>query len=193
MCSSPAVMQGGGANQPVGFDAGGDGFWLVTDRGGEFRQLAWQPLEPGAELDIVTADIPWDVSGASLSHDRRRLVFAVNENGLSRVYLLDTETREYRAVDGIPTGLAFGFEFSPDDRQLGMSLNTPQTPSDTFVLALGSDPLEHGALTRWTFSEVGGLDTTSFVEPELVDYPDLRRRSTAEQRRIPAWVYKPRG
>lgn len=184
--------QGGGSNAPIGFDADGDGVWVVTDQGGEFRQLAWQPAEPGAAPEIVTADIPWDVAEAVLSHDRRRLAFAVNENGRSRIYLLDTGSREYRPVGGIPTGLAFGFEFSPDDRKLGMSLNTPQTPSDTFVLALGADPLEHGALTRWTFSEVGGLDTTSFIEPQLVDYPTFDQVD-GQDRRIPAWVYKPRG
>ena len=184
--------EGGGANEPVGFDAAGDGFWLVTDQGGEFRQLAWQPLEPGAELEIVTADIPWDVSSAALSHDRSRVAFIVNENGLSRLYLMDAASREFRAVDVIPTGLAFGLEFSPDDRRLGLSLNTPQTPSDTYVLEIGDSSLNYGALTRWTYSEVGGLDTSSFGKPELVDYPTFDRVD-GEQRRIPAWVYKPPG
>lgn len=184
--------EGGGANEPVGFDAGGDGFWLVTDQGGEFRQLAWQPLEPGADLEIVTADIPWDISSAALSHDRNQVAFIVNENGLSRLYLMDATSRDYRAVDVIPTGLAFGLEFSPDDRRLGLSLNTPQTPSDTYVLELGDDSLDYGTLTRWTYSEVGGLDTSSFGKPVLVDYPTFDR-ADGQQRRIPAWVYKPPG
>ena len=184
--------EGSGANMPVGFDAVDGGFWLVTDRGGEFRQLAWQPLQAGAEVDIVTADIPWDVSNATLSHDRRRLAFAVNENGMSRVYLLDTESRDYRAIDVVPTGTAFGLEFSPDDTRLAMTLNTPQTPSDSFVLSLGERPLEYGRLTRWTFSEVGGLDTTAFPSPELVEFPTFDEVD-GSPRMIPAWVYKPPG
>jgi hypothetical protein len=35
--------------------------------------------------------------------------------------------------------------------------------------------LEHGALVRRTESEVGGLDTQSFVTPELVHYPTFDR------------------
>ncbi|MEJ2604905.1 MAG: S9 family peptidase [Gammaproteobacteria bacterium] len=186
-----ALIAGGGdaasSNWPVGFDHTGEGFWFITDRNGEFRQLAWQPVESGAEPVIVTADIPWDVEGMTFSDDRKRAVFSVNEDGMSRVYLLDPESRRYRAVEALPTGLVGAFGFSPDGRRLAMTLNTPKTPSDTFVLALGADPLEHGELTRWTYSEVGGLDTERFVEPELVRFESFDGLS------VPAWVYRPDG
>ncbi|WP_405231260.1 S9 family peptidase [Lentisalinibacter salinarum] len=175
------------SNWPLGFDHAGEGYWFITDRDGEFRQLAWQPLEAGAEPVIVTADIPWDVEGMAFSKDRRRAVFAVNEDGLSRLYLLDPASREYRAVGGIPTGLVGSVGFSPDGSRLAMTLNTPQTPSDTFVLALREDPLAHSELTRWTHSEVGGLDTDTFVEPELVRFESFDGLS------VPAWLYKPEG
>ena len=180
------------ANDPLGFDKDEGGFWFVTDQGGEFQQLAWQPLDGGATPEIITADIPWDVDNGEISHDRRRIAFVVNENGMSKLYLLDTETKQYRSVDNIPTGLVFGFDFSPDDRYLGMTLNTARTPSDAFVLELGNGPLEHGRLVRWTSSEVGGLDTSTFQTPELIEYPTFDSDGDA-QRQIPAWVYKPRG
>jgi dipeptidyl aminopeptidase/acylaminoacyl peptidase len=177
----------GGTHAAAGFDAEGAGFWLVTDRGSEFRRLAWQPLKPGATPQVVTADIPWNVESVAFSDDRRRGAFVTNEEGRSRVYLLDPATRRYAPVAGIPIGLASGLEFSPDGRRLALTLNTAKTPSDAFVLDLGEAALEHGALTRWTFSEVGGLDTSTFIEPELVRYPSFDGLS------IPAWVYKPAG
>lgn len=180
------------ANFPVGFDEGDGGFFFVTDQGSEFKQLAWQPLETGAEAEIITAAIPWDVNSADISHDRRRIAFAVNENGMSRLYLLDTKTQKYRSVDNIPTGLVFGLDFSPDDRYLGMTLNTARTPSDTFVLELGDEPLEHSQLVRWTTSEVGGLDSSTFQTPELFEYPTFDDDGDS-RRQIPAWLYKPRG
>ncbi|MCH8071178.1 MAG: prolyl oligopeptidase family serine peptidase [Proteobacteria bacterium] len=190
------LMAGGrekaSANIPLGFDKDEGGFWLVTDSGGEFQQLAWQPLETGAEAEIITADIPWDVNSADISHDRRRIAFAVNENGMSRLYLLDTKTKKYRSVDNIPTGLVFGLDFSPDDRFLGMTLNTARTPSDTFVLELGDGPLEYFQLVRWTTSEVGGLDSSTFQTPELIEYPTFDNDGDSP-RQIPAWLYKPRG
>lgn len=181
-----------GANYPVGFDNDDDGFWLITDAGSEFTQLAWQSLEPTAKAQIVSKNIPWNISSAELSHDRQRMVFVVNENGLSRLYLLDTKSRRYKAVDGIPTGLIYGLKFSPDDRYLAMTVNTARTPSDAFVLALGSEPMEHGALVRWTHSEVGGLDTSSFIVPELVQFPTFDEVD-GKPREIPAWLYKPAG
>jgi dipeptidyl aminopeptidase/acylaminoacyl peptidase len=177
----------GGTNAAVAFDAEGQGFWLITDVGSEFRRLAWQRLKPGARPQVVTADIPWNVESAVFSEDRRRGAFVVNEEGRSRVYLLDPATRRYVAVTGLPTGLAGGLQFSPDGRRLAMTLNTAKTPSDAFVLDLGEAALQHGALTRWTFSEVGGLDTSTFIEPELVRYQSFDGLS------VPAWVYKPAG
>jgi len=140
----------------------------------------------------ITADIPWDLSDAVISHDRRRIAFVVNAGGLSEVYLLDTRTRKYRRIENLPTGLVGTLKFSPDGNRLGMTLNTPQTPSDSFVLELGADPLDYSSLVRWTYSEVGGLDTTRFVTPELIHYPTFDEVDGAP-RMIPAWLYKPPG
>jgi dipeptidyl aminopeptidase/acylaminoacyl peptidase len=190
------LMAGGtentSANFPVGFDEGDGGFFFVTDQGSEFQQLAWQPLETGAKPEIITADIRWDVNNADISHDRKRIAFAVNENGMSRLYLLDTKTKQYKSVDNIPTGLIFGLDFSPDDRYLGMTLNNARTPSDTFVLELGDGPLEYVQLVRWTTSEVGGLDSATFQTPELIEYPTFDNDGDS-RRQIPAWLYRPRG
>jgi len=108
------------------------------------------------------------------------------------LYLLDTTTRQYETVDNIPTGLIFGLQFSPDDTKLAMTLNTAKTPSDTFVLQIGTGPLTYGGLRRWTHSEVGGLDTSKFRSPTLVSYPTFDKVD-GKDRQIPAWVYKPQG
>ncbi len=181
------------SNFPFGFDREGTGFYFITDQGGEFQQLAWQSLEPGSTPQIITGDIPWHVEGGAVSDDRRRGAFTVNENGFSRLYLMDYETREFAPVEGLPTGLIGGLEFSPDGTRLGMTLNTPQTPSDSFVLELSEgDLLDHGDLTRWTYSEVGGLDTENFVVPELVSFPTFDSGQGGPDS-ISAWVYKPEG
>ncbi len=195
--SGESVLVAGGpenksANFPVAFDDKNSGFWFITDQGGEFNQLAWQSLEPNSEPEFVTKDIPWNVSSATISHDRRRIVFVVNEDGMSRMYLLDTRTRGYRKVGVLPTGRVYAPAFSPDDSRIAMTLNTSQTPSDAFVLDLGAGPLDYSALTRWTESEVGGLDTATFRSPELVHYPTFDKVDD-KQRLIPAWIYKPAG
>ena len=179
-------------NSPIAFDHEGTGFWYVTDVMGDYRQLAWQSLEPGSTPVILTADIQWNVEGAAISHDRKRAAFSVNADGMSRVFLLDMLSREFVPVKVIPTGLASGMEFSPDDRKLGLTLNTSKTPNDSFVLQLGQGALEYGELKRWTYSEVGGLDTENFIEPELIHYPTFDSDNDGPAK-IPAWLYKPEG
>ena len=179
-------------NYPLAFDDEADGFWLITSQGGDFERLAWQSLAPGSTPELITDDIPWNVTNAALSDDRRRLAFAINEDGRSSVYLMDTRSREYRKVDNLPVGVVGGLKFRPDNRALAMTLNTSSTPSDTFVLELGRSPQSYGKLVRWTTSEVGGLDTNDFREPELVQYPTFDRVDDGP-RMIPAWVYRPAG
>ena len=179
-------------NYPVAFDDDAEGYWLITSRRSDFQRLAWQSLEAGAAPEIITADLDWDVTEVVISDDRRRMAFAINENGRSGVYLLNPRTREFRRVQNIPTGIAFGLTFSPDGRRLAMTLNTASTPSDTFVLELGNAPLSYGELTRWTTSEVGGLDTSKFRMPELVSYTTFDDVD-GKPRQIPAWLYKPQG
>lgn len=43
-----------------------------------------------------------------------------------------------------------------------------------------------GELTRWTFSEIGGLDPASFVAPTRIQFKSF------DERRVPAYLYKPR-
>mgnify|MGYP001548234147 FL=1 len=195
--SGSVVLLAGGpedtsTNYPVAFDDSNDGYWLITSQDSEFQRLAWQPTEPGADIEVVTGDIEWDVSGAVISRDRKRMAFAVNDNGRSAIYLLDPRTREHRLIENIPTGVAGRMGFSPDGRKLAMTLNTATSPSDTFVLDLGPQALDYRALTRWTFSEVGGLDTSAFREPGLISYPTFDTVG-GKPREIPAWIYKPAG
>ncbi|MDX1624093.1 MAG: S9 family peptidase [Gemmatimonadota bacterium] len=166
------------------FTPDGDGVFLATDAEGEFQRLVRLDLATG-EIETITEDIPWNVNGFSMNEQGTVAAFTVNEGGIERLYLMDPATLEHARVEAIPTGLIGGLEFSPDGRRLALTLNTPKTPSDAFVLDLGEAPTEAGELTRWTYSEVGGLDTEGFVEPELVHYESF------DGREIPAFVYTP--
>ncbi|WP_444923687.1 alpha/beta fold hydrolase [Microbulbifer sp. DLAB2-AF] len=177
-------------NFPAGFSYDDRSIYLVSDKNGEFTQLIRKDLASGDEK-IISAGIPWDISSFVLSEDGRRGAFVSNENGMSALYLYDPRNDRYRKVDTLPIGVIGDIEFNPSGDKLALSLNTPKTPTDTFVLDLGRRPLSSGDLNRWTFSEVGGLDTEQFIEPKLVHYPTFDKVN-GEPRKIPAFVYKPR-
>lgn len=181
-----------------GFDKDNSGFYYVTDQSGDFAQLAHYNMA-SRRTEMVSADIKWDVEDFVLNEDRTRGAFVVNADGLSKLYLLNPSNNQYREVAGVPIGVMGSLSFSPaakpQSAQLAFTLSTSQTPSDVFVLELADSPTEHGELVRWTYSEVGGLDTDAFCEPKLIHYPtfDKATSTSNEPRMIPAFVYQPKG
>ena len=180
------------ANRAAVFDNKNKGFYLISNSRGLGAELAWQSLTPGTPPEFITTGIPWDVTEFALSKDGRRGAFTTNEDGISKLYLLNTLTHHYTLIANMPIGVISGLRFHPDSRRLAMNLSTAQTTSDAFVMQLGRSPEKVDFMQRWTFSEVGGLDTQEFVEPELVRYPTFDLHHD-QPRMIPAFVYRPKG
>ena len=177
-------------NLPSRFAADGKGFYFTTDADANFRRLAYYAIDSG-DVTILTEGIDWDVSGLLVSYDRSRGAFSVNAGGRDQLYLFDPNSHRYKSVSGIPIGRASLGAFSPDNRRLAITLNTATSPSDIYTLDVSADGLDHEAITRWTASEVAGLDVDQFVKPSLIEYPTFDSIDS-EPRQIPAWVYKPR-
>lgn len=174
--SEDRIGYGGGA-----FDRSGDGLYLVHDQDAEFKQLHHYDLASG-RMAPLSADIPWDVQSFTLSRDRTRMAFTVNEGGAGQLRLLDLRSNARLPAPEVPVGLIGGLSFSPDGGRLAMTLSTPQSPGDVFVYGFDA-----GELTRWTESEVGGLDSSQFPLPELITY------SSFDGLEVPSWLYRPRG
>jgi dipeptidyl aminopeptidase/acylaminoacyl peptidase len=179
------------ANRAISFDRRNKGFYFITNERGQAAELAWKSLDPTVEARYITSQVPWDVTEFALSGDGKRGAFVTNEEGASRLYLLDTRKSRFSLVKGIPVGIITNLKFNRDNRRLAMNLSTAQTPNDVYVLNLGRSSKSAKSLVRWTFSEVGGLDTSTFADPKLIHYPtfDLLGEN---QRKVPAFIYRPR-
>lgn len=164
----------------------GKGIYFTSDENGEFQHLRYYDLAMGTQMDL-TGDITWDVSEFALSPDGKSLSFVANEDGISKLYLYNIADAAYEPVKNLPIGQIYTLTFSPSSEELAMVINTPQTPGDVYTLNLSDQ-----SLTRWTFSEVGGLNTEKFISPTLIHYPTFDK-ARKEQREIPAFYYKPRG
>lgn len=167
------------------FDADGDGVYLISDEDSEFKTLRHLDLESGEQRSI-SGHIPWSVTGMDLSEGGRWLAFVTNEGGIGRLHLRDLDEKREVAVPDLPEGVIGDVEFSPDGDRLALRISSATTPGDVFSIDMES--LE---TTRWTRSEVGGLDTDRFVEPELIQYPTFDEVD-GKPREIPAFVYRPR-
>ena len=104
---------------------------------------------------VLTADLDWNVEGFVLSVQRDRLVYSVNEGGVSKLHMLSVPRHRSQRLAQLPQGILGSVVFSPDGNRLALSMTTTTSPSDVFVMDLRAR-----TLTRWTQSEVGGLDTS---------------------------------
>lgn len=169
------------------FSKDGRRLFVTTDREGEFVELyalelrdrRWRPL---------SRDIPWNVEEIALSPDGAQLAFTTNEEGYSVLRLLPVRAGPLRKmstarkVASVPRGLLVGLQFARRAPVLAFTLLGPTRTGDVHTY-----DLRRGKLTRWTESEVGGLNPARFVEPELIRY------KTFDGRMIPAFYYRPRG
>lgn len=164
---------------PIGFTRDGKGVYLITDKDNEYIRLALLDLSTKSLKYLTT--YKWDVDGgARLSRDRRYIAFAVDENGLSSLHVLDTQSGKELPMPKLPSGTISNLRWHENNRELAFSLNTAQSPSDVYSVDIASRKLD-----RWTYSETGGINAKSFVDPKLITWKSF------DGREISGWLYKP--
>ena len=160
----------------MAFSRDGKSAYITSDANGEFLQFAKLDLAT-MKYEWLTQDIPWDVASIEVDRESDRVAFTVNEDGAGRLYVLENGKR--REIK-LPLGVISGIEFSPDGKQLGLTLAQPHLPVDAYSVSL-----ESGELTRWTYSEAGGLNPAKFVAPKRIRFESF------DGREIPAYYYAP--
>jgi dipeptidyl aminopeptidase/acylaminoacyl peptidase len=152
------------------FSRDGKGIYATSDRDSDFQRLAYFDLATMTP-HYLTTDIHWDVENFDLSEDGKTIAFSTNENGLSKLYLLDTATGKFRAVPDVPAGVIYNLAFHTNSEDVGFSLTSARSPLDAYSLNIKT-----GKIERWTRSETGGLNPANFREPELVSWKSFDGR-----------------
>jgi dipeptidyl aminopeptidase/acylaminoacyl peptidase len=158
---------------------GKEGLYVISDSGSEFRTLGIFDLNT-KQFKSLTRDIPWNVDLMQLSPDGSKIAFVTNEDGASRVYLLDTASAKYRPLDGLPEGVIGDIEWNSNSRDLEFTIGSYNASSDVFSVDVSS-----GKADRWTESEMGGIDPSHFAKPQLIKWP------TFDGRQISGFLYRP--
>ena len=167
------------------YSADGGQVYVVTDLDNDRTNVMRLDLSTG-QWDTVIGPY-YDLEHFSLSPDGRIMAFTINQDGYSRLELLDVERGVARPGPTLPDGV-LGFlderiAFAPDSTALAFSYATPRSASNVYywewaAMGQGVRPL--------TQMPHGGIPTTTFVDAEPIRYP------TFDDRLIPAWLYRPR-
>ena len=171
------------------WDGRGRGIFLTSDREGEFVQLYYYDLKKKT-FTSLTKEVPWNVEDIMLSSDGRYLAVTINEEGFSKLYILDARRKRLGKPLDLPEGIIRDLKFSKNRKQrglLGFTLYRATSPGDVYAV-----DARRKKVMRWTESEVGGLNTDFFVAPKLVHYPTFDKVGH-EPRKIPAFYFKPSG
>lgn len=153
----------------LNFSRDGRGLFLATDAEGEFRRAAYLDLDSGA-LSPFGPDGA-DVEELALSRDGRTAAMVTNERGVGVLRLYDADTRRERARPSVPIGTVSGVRWHPDSTALAFNLNSAKSPGDVYVLELAA-----GRVTRWTESNVVGLDAARFQDPQPIAWQSFDGR-----------------
>ena len=162
------------------FTPDGGALILASNQGGEFKRLVRYDLASFA-ITKLTGELGWDVEGFDISPDGKTLVYSVNQDGFSKLYVQALAGGPPRAVPGLPQAIVQTMKFSPDGKRIAINLSAPTLPFDVWSYALDT-----GKLEQWTCSETGGLNRADFVPASLIHFPSFDRRE------IPAFLYEPK-
>ena len=167
------------------YSGDGEAIYFTADVGAEFMRLH-RIDRATRDIEVLTADVPWNVEGFEVSPDGRWLAYSINEHGASKLALLSLPDHGFVSLPELPAGVVTGLAFDRDSSKLALSINNAASPTDVWTVDIVDK-----TLTRWTRSEVGGLDTEALTPPQLIEYPTFDTDTTG--RNVPAFVFRPAG
>lgn len=179
---TPDTAEGASLYSHAYWSSDSSGLYVLSNRGRDFLSLGWLDLASG-ELTYLQENI-WDADNLASSLDRTHLALSFNEEGYSRLELFDVsngwQQRRELPLPSLPRGVVVEIRWSPDGKQLALTLLSASTPMDIWVW-----DIEQQVFWQATRSSRGGIPHESFIEPSLVHYP------TFDGRQIPAFLYLP--
>lgn len=156
----------------------GKGIYLITNKDSEFNRLAYFEFA-SKKLNFITTSIPWDIEETVLSKDGNKLAFIANENGISKLYLMQTATNNFTAVANSPIGVFHNIQWAADSKSIGLTISSYRSSADMYEYSTQTQEF-----IRWTESELGGMDISSLQEPTLISWKSF------DTKNISGFMYK---
>ncbi len=154
----------------------GDGFFLLTDYKSNFTYLAYYDVVRRVMKTVWTGK--FDVEQAALG--KGNLIFSVNREGYSTLYLMDLESRRVKRVY-IPEGVVSRLASKRGADVFYLSVSTPTRPFEIYYLEVD------GEFRRVLDVFHGGVPSTNLVKPSIDYYESF------DGLKIQVVLYRPMG
>src|SRR5260370_1088144 len=160
------------------FSKDGKGIYVTTDKESESHRLGYLDLAT-KQPQYLTTNVPWDVESFDVTHDGKMIAFMSDEDGLSVLHVMDTDTKKQMPLPKLPKGVMGSVRWHKNGHELAFSLNNGRGPGDVYSLDVPTAKVE-----RWTTSETA-VKTDGFPEAELVKWKSFDGKT------ISGFLYKP--
>ncbi|MEJ7625738.1 MAG: prolyl oligopeptidase family serine peptidase [Ferruginibacter sp.] len=138
--------------------------YVLTNQNSEFLRPARVDIN-SKKINYLTSNINWEIQNYQITKDEKMALFVVNEAGVSKMYIQDLASGNYKPVSAIPVGVIGTASWFPDNRSLAFSFTTSSSSSDVYEWNTVTQKL-----TRWTESELGGMNLSGIEAPQLVKW-----------------------
>ena len=147
------------------------GFFIVSDRSGEFRELMFYAVA-NARLTSITRHIKGEIEGVSLSADGRLLAVRASVEGRVNLMFFDGDVFNELPSPALPEGSVTAAQFHPRLPLLSFALDSSSGPSQIGTL-LPAD----GTSQSWTRPYAPpGVDTSRFGEQQIARWKSFDGR-----------------
>jgi len=167
-----------GSYSSSGFSKDNKNFFYVTDVGKEFAYLMQYNIETGEKT--VLYETSWDVMYSYLSENETYRVTGINEDGKTKLVLLNNETQTPVDFPEIADGDIVAVAISESEKLIRLTVGTSKAPNNIYVYNFDNKELKK--LTESLNPEINSAD---LVSAEVVRYPSF------DGLEIPAIYYKP--
>jgi protease II len=150
--------------------------WAASDEGADFKRLGLVDPTTGRFMPVIEEE--WDIDAFDVADDGSFIAYEVNAAGRSELKLHDVAVGTTRTVELRP-GVLSGLQIAPWG-SVGFTFTSNQAASDAY--SVDPQTLE---VSRWTMSEMGGLDPEANVLPELVEIESF------DGERMSGFLYRP--
>ena len=125
------------------FAKSGKGIFVTTDRDSEFQHLAYIDLKTKEHTSLLPND-KWDVADWDLNDDGQRIAYTLNENGLSKLHIIQVEIQNGKMTataqadpifdPPIAASVISGLQWQrgPHQDALAFNVNSARSPSDVY-------------------------------------------------------------
>lgn len=161
------------------FSKDGKGVYVLTDHDSDVRRVAFIDLE-SKKFTYLPSNPKWDVDEFQLSPNGNRLAFITNEDGVSRLHVLDVIGGKEKPIADLPVGVISDPKWHTNSTDLAFNFKSAQVANDVY-----SVNIETGKPELWAKSVTNGVDSRKFSSPELIHWP------TVDKRTIFGFLYRP--